>query len=65
MKFYIIIKKGSYNIIEDFDIFLLRFELTIQRKIKGADQCRGILGFADKTSLWQTRRALAKDFWVD
>ena len=51
MKFYIIIKKGSYNIIEDFDIFLLRFELTIQRKIKGSDQGRGILGFTDKASL--------------
>ena len=34
-------------------------------KIKDADQGRGILGFTDKASLWQTRRGLAKDFWVD
>ncbi|HUW91299.1 MAG TPA: enoyl-CoA hydratase/isomerase family protein [Candidatus Nanopelagicaceae bacterium] len=34
-------------------------------KIKDADQGKGIIGFTDKASLWQTRRRLAKDFWVD
>jgi len=34
-------------------------------KIKDADQGKGIIGFTDKASLWQTRRGLAKDFWVD
>jgi len=34
-------------------------------KIKDADQGKGILNFTDKGGLWQTRRKLAKDFWVD
>ena len=34
-------------------------------KIKDADQGKGIIGFTDKASLWQTRRGLAKKFWVD
>jgi len=34
-------------------------------KIKDADQGKGILGFTEKDGLWQTRRHLAKDFWVD
>ena len=34
-------------------------------KIKDADQGKGILGFTEKDGLWQTRRQLAKDFWVD
>ena len=34
-------------------------------KIKDADQGKGIIGFTDKASLWQTRRRLAKDFWID
>jgi enoyl-CoA hydratase len=34
-------------------------------KIKDADQGRGIIGFTQKDGLWQTRRGLAKDFWVD
>lgn len=34
-------------------------------KIKDADQGKGIIGFTDKDGLWQTRRRLAKDFWVD
>ena len=34
-------------------------------KIKDADQGKGIIGFTDKAGLWQTRRKLAKDFWVD
>lgn len=34
-------------------------------KIKDADQGKGIIGFTDKAGLWQTRRRLAKDFWVD
>ena len=34
-------------------------------KIKDADQGKGVLGFADKDGLWQTRRRLAKDFWTD
>ncbi len=34
-------------------------------KIKDADQGKGIIGFTDKDGLWQTRRQLAKDFWVD
>ena len=34
-------------------------------KIKDADQGKGIIGFISKDSLWQTRRRLAKDFWVD
>ena len=34
-------------------------------KIKDADQGKGVLGFTAKDGLWQTRRGLAKDFWVD
>ncbi|MHA2180442.1 MAG: enoyl-CoA hydratase/isomerase family protein [Promethearchaeota archaeon] len=34
-------------------------------KIKDADQGKGIIGFNKKDGLWQTRRGLAKDFWVD
>ncbi|MHA1104547.1 MAG: enoyl-CoA hydratase/isomerase family protein [Promethearchaeota archaeon] len=34
-------------------------------KVKDADQGKGIIGFTDKDGLWQTRRRLAKDFWVD
>jgi len=34
-------------------------------KIKDADQGKGVLGFTEKGGLWQTRRRLAKDFWVD
>lgn len=34
-------------------------------KIKDADQGKGILGFTEKDGMWQTRRHLAKDFWVD
>ncbi|MHA1670230.1 MAG: enoyl-CoA hydratase/isomerase family protein [Promethearchaeota archaeon] len=34
-------------------------------KIKDADQGKGIIGFTEKDGLWQTRRQLAKDFWVD
>ncbi|MHA1784204.1 MAG: enoyl-CoA hydratase/isomerase family protein [Candidatus Helarchaeota archaeon] len=34
-------------------------------KIKDADKGVGIIGFADKGSVWNTRRRLAKDFWTD
>ena len=34
-------------------------------KIKDADQGKGIIGFTEKDGLWQTRRRLAKNFWVD
>ena len=34
-------------------------------KIKDADQGKGIIGFTEKHDLWQTRRQMAKDFWVD
>ena len=34
-------------------------------KIKDADQGKGIIGFTEKDGLWQTRRRMAKDFWVD
>ncbi|MBY9013230.1 MAG: enoyl-CoA hydratase/isomerase family protein, partial [Candidatus Lokiarchaeota archaeon] len=34
-------------------------------KVKDADQGKGIIGFTEKASLWQTRRRLAKGFWVD
>ncbi len=34
-------------------------------KIKDADQGEGVIGFIRKDGLWQTRRRLAKDFWVD
>jgi len=34
-------------------------------QIKDADQGKGVLGFTAKDGLWQTRRRLAKDFWVD
>ena len=34
-------------------------------KIKDADQGKGVIGFSRKDGLWQTRRGLAKDFWVD
>ena len=34
-------------------------------KIKDADQGKGIIGFTNKAGLWQIRRRMAKDFWVD
>ncbi len=34
-------------------------------KINDADQGKGVLGFTAKDGLWQTRRRLAKGFWVD
>jgi enoyl-CoA hydratase len=34
-------------------------------KLKDADQGKGVIGFTEKDGLWQTRRRLAKDFWVD
>ena len=34
-------------------------------RIKDADRGAGIVNFADKDSLWNTRRNLAKNFWVD
>ena len=34
-------------------------------KIRDADQGKGVIGFVRKDGLWQTRRRLAKDFWVD
>ncbi|MHA1912958.1 MAG: enoyl-CoA hydratase/isomerase family protein [Promethearchaeota archaeon] len=34
-------------------------------KIKDADQGKGVIGFVRKDGLWQTRRELAKNFWVD
>lgn len=34
-------------------------------KIKDADQGKGVIGFTKKDGLWQTRRRMAKDFWVD
>jgi enoyl-CoA hydratase len=34
-------------------------------KIKDADQAKGIMGFMKKDGTWETRRSLAKNFWVD
>ena len=34
-------------------------------KIRDADQGKGVIGFTRKDGLWQTRRRLAKEFWVD
>ena len=34
-------------------------------KVKDADQGSGVLGFGRKDGLWQTRRGLSKNFWVD
>jgi enoyl-CoA hydratase len=34
-------------------------------KIKDADQGKGVIGFSRKDSLWDKRRTLAKNFWVD
>ena len=34
-------------------------------RIKDADRGAGIINFADKDSLWNTRRRLAKNFWVE
>ena len=34
-------------------------------KIKDADQGKGVVGFARKDSLWNKRRNLARDFWID
>ena len=34
-------------------------------EIEDSDKGAGVLGFTKKDSLWQTRRRLAKDFWVD
>ncbi|HUX98404.1 MAG TPA: enoyl-CoA hydratase/isomerase family protein [Candidatus Deferrimicrobium sp.] len=34
-------------------------------RIKDADQGKGVIGFTEKDGLWQTRRRLAKDFWID
>lgn len=34
-------------------------------KVKDADQGKGVMGFGNKDELWQTRRGLSKNFWVD
>ncbi len=34
-------------------------------KIKDADQGKGVIGFTEKSGLWQTRRRLARNFWTD
>ena len=34
-------------------------------KIRDADQAKGIMGFLRKDGTWESRRELAKDFWVD
>jgi enoyl-CoA hydratase len=34
-------------------------------EIEDADKGAGIAGFTEKDGLWQTRRRLARDFWVD
>jgi enoyl-CoA hydratase len=34
-------------------------------KVPDADGGKGVLAFATKGELWQTRRGLAKDFWAD
>jgi len=34
-------------------------------KVKDADQGKGVMGFGRKDELWQTRRGLSKNFWVD
>jgi len=34
-------------------------------QVPDADQGMGVVGFAGKTSLWDQRRSLARDFWVD
>jgi len=34
-------------------------------QIKDADKGAGVLGFSDKNKLWEERRNLAKNFWVD
>jgi len=33
-------------------------------KVRDADQAKGIMGFLRKDGLWETRRGLAKNFWV-
>ena len=34
-------------------------------QIPDADQGRGVIGFAGKSELWNQRRSLARNFWVD
>ena len=34
-------------------------------RVDGSDAGRGVIDFASKGELWQSRRALARDFWVD
>jgi enoyl-CoA hydratase len=34
-------------------------------RVEGSDAGRGVVEFAAKGELWQKRRELAKDFWVD
>ena len=34
-------------------------------KVRDADQAKGIMGFMKKDGTWETRRGLAKNFWVD
>jgi enoyl-CoA hydratase len=34
-------------------------------QVDGADKGQGIAGFMEKAELWQERRGLARDFWVD
>ncbi|HTZ62602.1 MAG TPA: enoyl-CoA hydratase-related protein [Solirubrobacteraceae bacterium] len=34
-------------------------------QVSDADQAAGVLSFIGKAELWQERRALARDFWVD
>ena len=34
-------------------------------EIEDADKGAGVMGFTEKDSLWQIRRRLARDFWID
>lgn len=43
----------------------LTFAINGMWKVEDADQGAGIRGFIDKDDLWQQRRGLALDFWVD
>ncbi len=34
-------------------------------EVEDADRATGVIGFAEKNELWQKRRGLAREFWVD
>lgn len=50
---------------DDLGIAALTGAVSGLWEIEDADKGAGVAGFTEKDSLWQIRRRLAKDFWID